>query len=199
MICDLCMLQIKISEQESTDTPNKCPFPSVSPKQAFSMFLVPSHWGNVPKARSPFLFYTWRLSTLKISLPLVWIVPLLRREEKVVTRVLWRVQLGEKLVFLYLFSEWLPKSPPGLLICLLYVSHSQPTFRQAIGEQSVSKHCQLCLSASGKISYFKICCKCYCWSTTALRIHYLPVLSALSGVIAFSSWLISCHFGQPLF
>lgn len=148
---------------------------------------------------SPFLFYTWRLSTLKISLPLVWIVPLLRREEKVVTRVLLRVQLGEKLVFLYLFSEWLPKSPPGLLICLLYVSHSQPTFRQAIGEQSVSKHCQLCLSASGKISYFKICCKCYYWSTTALHIHYLPVLSALSEVIAFSSWLISCHFGQPLF
>lgn len=83
------------------------------------MFLMPSHWGNVLKTCTLFLFYIWRLSTLKISLPLFWIFPLLCREEKVVTRVLLRVELGEKLVFLYLFPERFPKSLPGLLVCLL--------------------------------------------------------------------------------
>lgn len=98
--------------------------------------------------------------------------------------------------------------PKRLHACRLACFHSacpRLTTKQAMGEHSDSTACQLqrggvlSRSVSGKISYFKVCCKTYCCSLTALYIQYLSVLSPLTRVIAFLSWWISCHFRQLLF
>lgn len=96
------------------------------------------------------------------------------------------------------------KRLPFLLVCLLSISWSRPTIKQAIGEHCGSTDCQLrrggvlSCSVSGKLAYFKVCCKTCCCSVTALYTQYLSVLSPLTRILAFFPQWISCYFGQSL-
>ena len=144
--------------------------PSVCP-------LLPSRWGSGLKTSSPGFVLHLEILTTEIATPVLWLFLVLRREEKGVAGALLRAQLGAKLGFFFLWVLNFQKSLPCLLVCLLHVSHSQPTIKQAIGECSGSRDCVSCKGVESCVSERALILKCVVNPTIGARqIHaYLPI------------------------
>lgn len=138
--------------------------------------LLPSRWGSGLKTSSPSFVLHLEILTTEIATPLLWLFLVQRREEKGVARALLRAQLGAKLGFFFLRVLNFQKSLPCLLVCLLHVSHSQPTITGNRGTFWLQRLRQLqrggvrCRAVSGKSSYFKVCGKPHHWSSTDPRL-----------------------------
>lgn len=142
--------------------------------------LLPSRWGNGLKTSSPGFVLHLEILTAETATPLLWLFLVQRREEKGVARALSRAQLGAKLGFFFLGVLSFQKSLPCLLVCLLHISHSQPTIKQAIGEHSGSRDRVSCTEVESRVTLLverALILKCAVNPTVGARqIHaYLPI------------------------
>lgn len=177
--------------------------------------LLPSRWGSGLKTSSPSFVLHLEILTTEIATPLLWLFLVQRREEKGVARALLRAQLGAKLGFFFLRVLNFQKSLPCLLVCLLHVSHSQPTIKQAIGGHSGSRDCVSCKGVESGVALLverALILKCAVNPTIgAQQIHaYLPISTdwhrlhsfpgesvATSGSHCFSGWPVSSSRNLP--
>lgn len=147
----------------------------------------------------PFLPCNWGLSAWTIAHLIAECFLHWTGKRRLWQTLLLRVQLSAELTFLQIsLLSGSPEVTPILVVYFFYVPCSRLAIKQAI-EGTFWFH-GMChhrgveswVVISRKISYLSLP------GMTAPNIQYLSVLSALTVIIAFFPWWISCYFRQPL-